>query len=40
MFYLQDQKKGKVYGKEKQEEQAKAGIKSFEQIVKFCEVPM
>lgn len=40
MFCIQDEKKGKVYGKPKKEEQAKAAIKSFEQIVKFCEVPM
>ncbi|KAK8391625.1 hypothetical protein O3P69_017276 [Scylla paramamosain] len=42
VFFLlrQDEKKGKVYGKVKKEEQAKAAIKSFEQIVKFCEVPM
>ncbi|XP_045127827.1 ATP-dependent DNA helicase Q5-like isoform X2 [Portunus trituberculatus] len=42
VFFLlrQDEKKGKMYGKIKKEEQAKAAIKSFEQIVKFCEVPM
>ncbi|KAG0724792.1 ATP-dependent DNA helicase Q5 [Chionoecetes opilio] len=42
LFFLlrQDEKKGKVYGKSKKEEQAKAAIKSFEQIVRFCEVPI
>lgn len=40
IFFLQDEKKAKVYGKTKKEEQAKVAIKSFEQIVKFCEVPM
>lgn len=39
-FPIQDEKKAKVYGKTKKEEQAKVAVKSFEQIVRFCEVPM
>ncbi|XP_071552976.1 LOW QUALITY PROTEIN: uncharacterized protein [Panulirus ornatus] len=41
LFLLrQDEKKAKVYGKPHKEDQAKTAIKSFENIIKFCEVPI
>ncbi|KAK4304898.1 hypothetical protein Pmani_023165 [Petrolisthes manimaculis] len=41
LFLLrQDEKKGKVFGRAKNEEQAKTAIKSFQTIVKFCEMPI
>ncbi|KAK3878866.1 hypothetical protein Pcinc_016526 [Petrolisthes cinctipes] len=41
LFLLrQDQKKGKVFGRAQNEEQAKTAIKSFETIIKFCEMPI